>query len=203
MKRVIAYIDGFNLYFGLREKGWKHLYWLNLYHLCERLLLQDQQIVTVKYFTARVSFPEDKRLRQNAFLEALETQKGIEIFFGKYMLHSRVCSQCGWVDKVPSEKMTDVNIAVEMVSDALQDVFDTAILISADSDLVGAIMKIRQFCPNKRVVLAFPPARVSKELQQAAHASFTLGHGVLKNSQFPNEIEKPGGFILRRPVNWQ
>jgi hypothetical protein len=27
---VIAYIDGFNLYHGLREKGWKWAYWLNL-----------------------------------------------------------------------------------------------------------------------------------------------------------------------------
>jgi hypothetical protein len=26
MKRVIAYIDGFNLCFGLREKGWKRFY---------------------------------------------------------------------------------------------------------------------------------------------------------------------------------
>ena len=29
-ERVIVYIDGFNLYFGLRSKGWKKYYWLNL-----------------------------------------------------------------------------------------------------------------------------------------------------------------------------
>ncbi len=203
MKRVIAYIDGFNLYFGLRAKGWKHLYWINLYRLCERLSRHDQQIVIVKYFTARVSTPEDKRLRQNAFLEALETQKKVEIFLGKYLVHSRTCLRCGWADKVPSEKMTDVNIAVEMVSDALQNSFDTALLISADSDLVGAVMKIRKFCPEKRIVLAFPPERHSRELQKAAHASFTIGHGVLKSSQFPDEIVKPDGFTLHRPENWR
>ena len=203
MKRVIAYIDGFNLYFGLRVKGWKHLYWLNLYRLCERLLRPDQQLVSVKYFTARVSTPEDKRLRQNAYLEALGIQEGIGVYFGKYLVHSRKCLKCGWGDRVPSEKMTDVNIAVEMISDALQDSFDTAMLISADSDLVGAVLKIRQFCPEKRVVLAFPPERHSKELQKAAHASFTLGHGVLKNCQFPDSMVKPDGFTLRRPENWQ
>ena len=32
-QRVVIYIDGFNLYFGLREKGWKNLYWLNVYKL--------------------------------------------------------------------------------------------------------------------------------------------------------------------------
>jgi len=36
--RVIAYIDGFNLYFGLKSKGWKRYYWLDLSELCLRLL---------------------------------------------------------------------------------------------------------------------------------------------------------------------
>jgi len=29
MDRVIAYVDGFNLYFGLKSKGWRRYYWLN------------------------------------------------------------------------------------------------------------------------------------------------------------------------------
>ena len=37
MERIIAYIDGFNLYFGLRAKGWKRYYWLNLRAMCENL----------------------------------------------------------------------------------------------------------------------------------------------------------------------
>jgi hypothetical protein len=27
--RVIVCIDGFNLYFGMREKGWQRYYWLD------------------------------------------------------------------------------------------------------------------------------------------------------------------------------
>lgn len=34
-KRVLAYLDGFSLYHGLRAKGWKHLYWLDLRALVE------------------------------------------------------------------------------------------------------------------------------------------------------------------------
>ena len=202
MNRVIAYIDGFNLYFGLKAKGWRHLYWLNLHVLCERLLFTGQTLSSVKYFTTRVSAPEDKRLRQNAFLEALETETGVKIFYGKYLVHARQCLRCGKTDWVPSEKMTDVNIAVEMISDALLDAFDTAILVTADSDLVGAIQKIKRFCPEKRVVMVFPPERHSKQLKMVAHASFTLGQSVLKKSQFPDEIVKPGGFTLRRPDTW-
>jgi hypothetical protein len=29
-KRVIAYIDGFNLYFGLRDSGYRRYYWLDI-----------------------------------------------------------------------------------------------------------------------------------------------------------------------------
>ena len=30
MDRVIVYVDGFNLYYGLRSKGWKRFYWLDI-----------------------------------------------------------------------------------------------------------------------------------------------------------------------------
>jgi uncharacterized LabA/DUF88 family protein len=33
--------------------------------------------------------------------------------------------------------MTDVNIAVELMQDAFQNKFDTALLVTANSDLVG------------------------------------------------------------------
>lgn len=61
------------------------------------------------------------------------------------------------------EKMTDVNIAVQMLSDAFQDQFDVALLVSADSDLVGLITTLRQLFPLKRVIVAFPPRRCAEE----------------------------------------
>jgi len=38
MQRVIAYVDGYNLYHGLREKGWKWFYWLNIQAMVQNLL---------------------------------------------------------------------------------------------------------------------------------------------------------------------
>jgi hypothetical protein len=46
MQRVIAYIDGYNLYFGLREKGWKWFYWLNIPAMARHLLKPHQTLVT-------------------------------------------------------------------------------------------------------------------------------------------------------------
>ena len=52
-ERVAAYIDGFNLYFGVRQHGRRYL-WLDLEQLVQSLLRPRQQLVAVRYFTARV-----------------------------------------------------------------------------------------------------------------------------------------------------
>ena len=36
VRRVIAYIDGYNLYYGLRTKRWKWFYWLNVQSMARR-----------------------------------------------------------------------------------------------------------------------------------------------------------------------
>ncbi len=92
MKRVIAYVDGFNLYFGMREKRWRRYYWLNVQVLARKLLKADQQLVFVKYFTSLVSgTPRDphKRKRQGSYLDALGTLRDFRILRGHY-LHKQV-----------------------------------------------------------------------------------------------------------------
>jgi uncharacterized LabA/DUF88 family protein len=69
---------------------------------------------------------------------------------------------------VHHEKMTDVNISVELMTDAFRDLFDTALLVSADSDLVGVVRAVRQFFRSKRTVIALPPGSGSKALVKAA-----------------------------------
>ncbi len=203
MKKVIVYIDGFNLYFGLKSKGWKRFYWINLVQLSKNLLKNDQKLVSTKYFTSRVNLPPDKAHRQNVFIEALETLPDLEIFYGQYQSNSVTCNKCGHIMLRPNEKMTDVNIAVEMLSDAFQNRFDIAILISADSDLSGPIKSIKKFFPNKRIILAFPPDRYSFELTKLAHGYFTIGRKKFHDSVFPEFVLKPNGYKLTIPENWK
>jgi uncharacterized LabA/DUF88 family protein len=99
--------------------------------------------------------------------------------------------------------MTDVNIAVEMMADAFQNKFDTALLISADSDLTAPITTTLRLFPTKRVVAAFPPARSSEHLKRVASAYFTIGRGVLAKSLFPETIRRADGFLLHKPESWR
>lgn len=201
-ERVIAYIDGFNLYFGLKSKGWRRYYWLNLQALAQNLIKPYQLLERTKYFTARISGPPDKQRRQTTYIEALGTLCNFDIFYGKYQLNPRNCRNCNFFEEVPSEKMTDVNIAVELMSDAFLNRFDVAYLLSADSDVSPVIARIRTLLPEKKIVVAFPPGRHSKDLENRARFSFTIGRGTIAKSLFPLEVKKPDGYVLRCPDLW-
>ena len=62
--------------------------------------------------------------------------------------------------------MADVNIAVQLSTDAFDDRFDTALLISGDSDLTTPLRTVRAKFPAKRLIAVFPPGRQSFELKK-------------------------------------
>jgi len=204
-ERVIAYIDGFNLYFGLRARGWRHFYWLNLLDLARNLLRPHQTLIEAKYFTSRIRNDPPKEHRQSTYIDALGTLPPAEFrtFYGKYQSETRTCRRCGARYQTHNEKMTDVNIAVEMMSDAFRDRLDTALLVSADSDLTAPVTTTLRLFPSKRIVAAFPPARSSEDLKRVVSGYFMIGHGVLARSLFPERVARADGFVLTRPASWR
>ena len=206
MQRVTVYIDGFNLYYGLKADNLRRYYWLDVRSLSENLLRPAQCLVAVRYFTARVHHDPkdpDKSKRQDTFLDALATLPDVYIHYGYYLPKQNSCFTCGMTWQTYEEKMTDVNIAVELLGDAQDNAFDTAIIVSGDSDLAGPMEAVRRRYPNKRVVVAFPPNRVSKKLKQHATKSFVIGRKKLKDSQLPSQVTKPDGYVLTRPSTWK
>jgi uncharacterized LabA/DUF88 family protein len=201
-QRVIVYVDGFNLYFGLKTKKWKSFYWLNIQKLAINLLKSNQDLISTKYFTSRIALPPDKAKRQGTFIEALETLENFKIYYGNYQSNSKTCRKCGNIESVPNEKMTDVNIAVEILTDAFEDLYDIAILISGDSDLSAPIQKIKKLFPSKKIILAFPPSRFSFSLSQLSNGHFMIGEKTLAKSLFPDEVTKKDGYVLKKPARW-
>lgn len=206
MHRVIVYVDGFNLYFGLRSKQWQRYYWLDLVKLGEGLVKPSQTLTSVQYFTSRIRTNGRNTAdvqRQTTYLEALATLPMLQTHYGHYLEKPRECRSCGaqWMDY--EEKMTDVNLAVQMFSDAMTDQFDTALLISADSDLTTPVKRLRALFPDKRVITVFPPNRRSFDLEKASNASFTLGEAKLRQSQLPATVKRADGYLLQRPDHWQ
>ena len=188
-EKVIAYIDGFNLYFGMVEAGFNYCKWLNLKLLVENLLKPTQELIEVKYFTSRVSNNPEKQKRQSLYIDALHSI-GVKIIYGNYQDGNVKCLRCGHIWKAAKEKMTDVNIA-------------TAMLISGDTDLVPPIREVHAIFKDKRVVIAFPPKRHNKVLAIAAKGSFVIGRKKLVASQLQQEIISSTGYKIKITETWK
>jgi uncharacterized LabA/DUF88 family protein len=203
MKRTIAYIDGFNLYFGMREKGWKKYYWLNLWKMCSSLLIHDQILVGVKYFTSRIQKPDDKRKRQSAYIKALQLTPRIDVFFGKYETLKIECQQCHFINDYSHEKMSDVQLSTQFLHDAASNKFDVAILVTGDRDIVPAMEMVKSDYLNKRIVVAFPPMRTCDDLRSVTHAYIHIVEKNLKDSLFPLTVQDMVGNSATCPTEWQ
>lgn len=215
-RKAFFYIDGFALYYGLKSKGWKKYYWLNLEALCERLIPQhlNQSLEQIKYFTAKVlPANSQKARRQDKYLQAIGSLDKVKIIEGIYHSHpSKPCPRCNKTFKCAcksnnehiktEEKKTDVNIVVNMLCDAFLGEYEVAYLISADSDLVPAIERLKIHFPQKRIIVCFPPDRFSSELQQVCHVDKTIHDKYLAKSQFKQQVINKKGYVIERPIEW-
>jgi uncharacterized LabA/DUF88 family protein len=200
-KRIIVYVDGFNLYFGMVEAGIENSKWLNIKSLIESFLTQNQELIEIKYFTSRITHHPSKQKRQATYLEALETT-GVNLIYGLYKAKEIECHNCGHNWAISNEKMTDVNIATHLLLDAFNDKFDTAILISGDSDLVPPIKAVHSQFHTKAVSVFFPPERHNITVAGAAKGSQIIGKKKIKDNQFPLTVTKKDGYVLIKPENW-
>ena len=157
MKKTIVYIDGFNLYYRLKNTPYK---WLNLQKLSEFYLSPKQhRIVKIKYFTASVkekSKDPSNTIRQNVYLRAIKTLPNLEIIFGQFkkrqvrgvLLHYRngkyvEGDELGAISKW-EEKESDVNLATHLIEDGYDDQYECAVLISNDTDLKTPLSRIKR-----------------------------------------------------------
>ena len=161
-QKVIVYVDGFNLYYGLKKNlKWRRYYWLDVVCFFEMFIKPNQELVCVKYFSAK---PDnlDKALRQNAFFQANKENLKFQLFLGKYLRKNIKCYNCGFVIQTYEEKESDVRIATQIVNDANNHYCDVAIVVSADSDMVPAIELA--MAAGTKVFVYFPPFHRSNSL---------------------------------------
>lgn len=207
---VVIYIDGFNLYYGaLKSTAFK---WLDINRLFTQLRPHDQ-INAIRYFTAVSSYGNSQD--QLTYLRALATLPRVTVIQGRYK-KKRV--KCGVIhasctvqppDRLfftPEEKRTDVNIGIFMLDDAYQGLYEHAILVSGDSDLVPAVNMIRTRFPNKQVTVYVPsrnPVRgAAVELRAAATKNRDLPLNLLPKAQFPGSVADGSGGQIVKPRSW-
>ncbi len=205
--RTIVYIDGFNFYYGqVRGTPYK---WLDPVALFRNVLGDQNEIVKVKYFTARV-VPSvrdpDVHVRQNAYLQALAAYCPlVEVHFGHFLRHKVGAENANPPPTMVEifkneEKGSDVNLALSVLNDAWLDAYSCAVIVSNDSDLAESMRLARQH--RKIMGLITPGAPDRKTSQQLRmHADFTkrISTTMLQRSLLPNPIP---GTTIHKPPRW-
>jgi hypothetical protein len=209
MKRTIVYVDGFNLYYrALKNTKYK---WLDIADLCQKAFSEHNEIVGVKYFTAKVRDTKSdplKSTRQDVYLRALKTSTvPIEIIYGHYstnITRARLVTPINGIRSADihktEEKGSDVNFAVHLLNDSWLDNFDCAIVISNDSDICEAMRLVKEQ-NNKLIGLFSPVVNPLNDLKK--HSSFvrSIRKKQLWLSQFPDTI-KVGNKSIVKPQGW-
>jgi len=202
-KKVIVYVDGFNFYFGLRSKKWRKFYWLDMVKFADSLIRPHQELVEVHYFSARHTHP-DKAKRQDAFFQANKLNPKFTLHLGKYLTKDIECRFCKNIIHSYEEKESDVRIATTMMADVYHKRCDLSLLISADSDLVPPIERIKEFSPAHKIVTCFPPNRTSFDLKKWSNGTKTLiNRDLYESCLLPETVILPDGFALRCPDKWK
>jgi uncharacterized LabA/DUF88 family protein len=200
MRRVIAYIDGFNLYHAIADLKKPHLKWLDLKALAASICGNGETLVETKYFSAYANWLPAPVARHRAYVAALK-HVGVKCYIGHFKEKHRWCASCGAAWTAHEEKETDVAIAVELVADAFLNRFDRAIVISADSDLGPAIKTVKAHFPEKAVNVIAPPGRKAHARDLAP--LFEITQGRLAKCLLPESAhDATGAVIFKRPTEY-
>ena len=214
--RVIALIDGFNLYHSLERfdggkddadrARYQKYKWLCLTALIKRFVApKTEELVGVEYFTTLPTWDDAKKLRHQTYISAQKFM-GVNVTLGEFKRKTVPCrAMCKQEFEINVEKQTDVNMALAM--NGLADRYDKLLLLTADSDQVPTIKLLKKMHPNKQVAVIVPVGRKAKELKQACDGNaFKITEEHLAQCQLRNPIPiiKDGRQValLVKPTVW-
>jgi len=195
----MVFIDGFNLYHAIDNDFRLRQYkWLDVVALAKSLIKPHEQLIETIFFTTIVTWDAEKQVRHRTYIDALQI-KGARIIYGEFHKKDVHCKKCGAIFQKYEEKQTDVNIAVELLKQAHADAFDTAIVLSGDSDLIAALRLVRDIYPQKKIAIAIPPGRRAEQLKSVVHFHLKIRAEQIKENQLPATISLPDGNKIISP----
>ena len=212
--RAALYVDGFNLYHPIVNlgEGYNFLKWACLWRLGELICEKGgQRLEKVVFCTAVPKIERDvgKHERHIRFNSA-QKARGVDVLLGHYV------PEAIEVDGVPTgetkwtEKQTDINVSLSLLFDGLDDVYDVAFLLSADTDQVAtARMFAERLEPRGKQFIGVAPMnrKPPSGYSQFGFRGLTLSRYQLECCVMPEEIQGPDKIIVRPPeyappVDW-
>jgi hypothetical protein len=208
--RTIYYVDGLNLYKRCLEGT--GLKWLDLESLFEAILPLSTPVVRIRYFTSLVEdhATSGARDRQRIYLAALRSIHGLSVHFGTMRTDPKFMPSVVGGSHGPEvevwhtrEKGTDVALTAWLLRDLVRipDTFDTAVLVTHDSDQATTIRLAREIS-DKPIGVIDPEPERAKHLHACASFYRNLKVGPIRRAQFPEVVQLGGGRSVTRPKEW-
>ena len=165
MERVMIFIDGSNFYHGFKDclKNTKlEKAKIDIEKFCNILTGRQRRLIQVYYYNVSLKQKDDpqKYSKQQRFIQAIKKIPHLTVKLGRRVKRDKInkCHKCGKsfaVIKCPNckadlepftytEKGVDVSIAVDMIVNAIDNTYDTAILVSGDGDFVPVVQEVKR-----------------------------------------------------------
>lgn len=169
-KRTIAFIDGQNLFYSVKNSfGYQHPNY-DVKLLAESICVQNGWELTASRFYTGVPTIADNAFWHNFWnkkLRAMQLQ-GISVTRRplKYRIKT-IRSSDGTIQNIPvgDEKGIDVRIALDMVRLTRKNLLDVVLLFSQDQDLAEAVEDVKLIAREQsrwvKVACAFPKSSIS------------------------------------------
>ena len=194
-KRSALYVDGFNLYHPINDMSEPFLKWASLWKLGE--ILSAPLGLTLQKATICTALPLDdqaKKDRHNTFLAA-QRAHGVTVLDGHYMTEP--------VTGKRTEKQSDINLALSIMFDGLDDVYDTAFLLTADSDQAATGRFFAERLPAKSLISVAPPGRRPPEkILPYTFRAFSMKKYDLECCVMPEMVTGKTGRVINRPASY-
>jgi uncharacterized LabA/DUF88 family protein len=157
--RVMVFIDGSNMYHSLKTHFKRTD--IDIGRFCDKLL-ERRRLIRIYYYNARVGRKEEpeRYQHQQAFFNSVSMVPYCEVRLGRLVYNN-------WPNSPPYEKGVDILLTTDLLTHSFKDNYDTAILVTGDSDYVAAIQAVKDNGKNMEVAL-FGKERESRPLREVA-----------------------------------
>lgn len=183
-----------------------HFKWSCLWSLGELLTKPyGQSLVKVVFCTAVPSIRqgEGKRSRHMKFNQAQEA-RGVTVINGHYVREPILVDGVDTGDVKWTEKQSDINVSLELIMDGLEDVYDVALLLSADTDQVATARVFNNYLTpkGKKFIGVAPPNRnAPMGYSNFDFKSISVSQDDIENCIMPSEIMF-NKKMIRRPTEY-
>ena len=160
----MIFIDGSNLYYSLKDLKIRRVDFKKML----ASLTKNKLMVSTFYYNAPLDISVDKKKywEQQKFFSFLRKIPDFKVILCRMRKHKK---NGKFIFDVKGD---DIYLAVDLVSGAYENLYDTAIIISGDEDFVPAIQKTQKL--GKKVINAYFKSTSSSYLKHICDESFCI-----------------------------